>query len=100
MPFQTPTQFVALALTLLAGWLLGLASTSGGKKWRERLQDAEVDAAAYRHQAEIDLKESSKRIRELEAECDKLKAGAATPVAAAAAADTESGAGWRGWSTI
>lgn len=96
MPFQTPTQFVALALTLFAGWLLGLASTSGGKKWRERLQDAEVDAAAYRHQAEIDLKESSKRIRELEAECDKLRSGAAV-AAPAAAADAESGAGWRGW---
>jgi predicted flap endonuclease-1-like 5' DNA nuclease len=102
LPFQTPTQFLALALTLFAGWLLGLGSSSGGAKWRERYEDEAGDHAGYRHQAETDLKEANRRIRDLEAECEKLKhsaveAAAAAPVAAVAAADTESGGGWRGW---
>ena len=102
LPFQTLTQFVALALTLIAGWLLGLGTAPGGKRWRERYQDEELDHASYRHQAETDLKEANRRIRELEAECDKLKkaaetAAVAAPVAAAAVADPEPGGGWRGW---
>jgi predicted flap endonuclease-1-like 5' DNA nuclease len=101
LPFQTPTQFVALALTLFAGWLLGLGSGSGGGKWRERYEDLEGDHASYRHQAETDLKEANRRIRDLEAECENLRktpvaAAAVAPVAAVAAAD-EAGAGWRGW---
>jgi predicted flap endonuclease-1-like 5' DNA nuclease len=104
LPFQTPTQWLALVVTLLAGWLFGLASSSGGKKWRDLYQEEEIDHASYRHQAETDLKEANRRIRDLEAECEKLKKDAtvAAPVAgaavAAAAADPEpAGAGWRGW---
>jgi predicted flap endonuclease-1-like 5' DNA nuclease len=101
LPFHTPTQFIALALTLIAGWLLGLGSSSGGAKWRERYEDEAGDHAGYRHQAETDLKEANRRIRDLEAECERLKksaaeAAVAVPVAAAAASD-ESGGGWRGW---
>jgi predicted flap endonuclease-1-like 5' DNA nuclease len=102
LPFQTPTQWAALALLLLAGWLLGFASSPGGKRWREHLEDAEIDHSNYRHQAETDLKEANRRIRDLEAECDKLKkeaaVAAAAPVAAVAAAPAaESGGAWRGW---
>ena len=99
LPFQTPTQWVALALTLLAGWLLGLGSASGGARWRERFEDEEIEHASYRHQAETDLREANRRIRDLEAEVEKLrKAAAAAPVAeAAAAAPAESGSAWRGW---
>ncbi len=102
LPFQTPTQFVALALMLIAGWLLGLGSSSGGRKWRERYEDEAGDHANYRHQAETDLKEANRRIRDLEAECEKLKttaaaAAVAAPVAVAAAAEPEAGGGWRGW---
>jgi len=101
LPFHTPTQFAALALMLFAGWLLGLGSSSGGRKWRERYEDEAGDHAGYRHQAETDLKEANRRVRDLEAECEKLKrdatvAAAAAPVAAVAASE-ESGAGWRGW---
>jgi predicted flap endonuclease-1-like 5' DNA nuclease len=102
LPFQTPTQFAALALTLIAGWLLGLGSSSGGAKWRERYEDEAGDHAGYRHQAETDLKEANRRIRDLEAECGRLKteataAAAAVPVAAVAASDEPAGSGWRGW---
>jgi predicted flap endonuclease-1-like 5' DNA nuclease len=102
LPFQTPTQLIALALTLIAGWLLGLGSASGGKRWRERYQDEELDHASYRHQAEVDLKEANRRIRDLEAECDRLKKAAETtavaaPLGAAAIAESDAGSGWRGW---
>ena len=42
LPFQTITQVAGLGLTLIAGWFLGLASHSGGRKWRERLEEAET----------------------------------------------------------
>lgn len=107
LPFQSPTQFTALVLTLIAGWLLGLGSSSGGRKWKALYQDEEIDHSSYRHQAEIDLKEANRRIRDLEAECERLKkavtaaeanaatAAVAAPAAAVAVADP--GAGWRGW---
>lgn len=97
LPFQTMTQFVALGLTLIGGWLLGLASSSGGARWRERYQDEEIEHANYRHQAENDLKEANRRVRDLEAEVARLQRDAAAAPAAAAAAEAESGGGWRGW---
>lgn len=104
LPFQTPTQFTALVLTLIAGWLLGLGSASGGRKWRDLYEEEAGDLASYRHQAEIDLKEANRKIRELSAECESLrKAAAVAPVAAVAApvaavaASDEAGGGWRGW---
>ena len=102
LPFQSPTQFTALVLTLIAGWLLGLGSSSGSRKWRDNYHELDADHSSYRHQAEIDLKEANRRIRELEAECETLKkaevsAVPAAAAAAAAAADSEPGAGWRGW---
>ncbi|TPG13508.1 hypothetical protein [Sphingomonas oligophenolica] len=45
MLFSTPTQFAVLALLLIAGWFLGLASHPGGRKWKERYL-AERDAHA------------------------------------------------------
>ncbi|MCW3836066.1 hypothetical protein ACFQ1E_08440 [Sphingomonas canadensis] len=101
LPFETLTQFTALALTLIGGWCLGLASSSGGKRWREQFEDEEISHAAYRHQAEMDLKEANRRIRDLEAEGDKLRKAAAAPAPAAPppppVANPEPGQGWRGW---
>lgn len=83
LPFQTFTQLAALGLTLIAGWFLGLASTSGGRKWRERLEEEEVENAGYRDRAESDLRDAARRIRDLEAENSKLRAAAApTPAPA------------------
>jgi predicted flap endonuclease-1-like 5' DNA nuclease len=92
LPFTTPTQIAALVLTLIAGWLFGLASASGGRRWRERYQDEVLT----RGRAEAELKEANRRIRELEAERDRLPAAVpATPAVAVAA--TEGTPGWRGW---
>ncbi|KTT72829.1 hypothetical protein [Sphingomonas endophytica] len=59
MLFTTPTQYIALAIALVAGWLFGLASHPGGKKWKARYA-AERDAHAA----------TSKRVTELEREHD------------------------------
>ncbi len=87
LPFETATQFAALGLTLVAGWFLGLASRSGGAKWRERYQDETLAHARTRDAAD-------ERVRALEAEVKTLRAqvpGAAVP------ADDKPGAAWRGW---
>lgn len=87
LPFETATQFAALGLTLVAGWFLGLASRSGGAKWRERYQDEELAHARYRDEAE-------ERIRALQAEVKTLRGQVP---AAAAVVDDKPGAAWRGW---
>ncbi len=97
LPFETATQFAALALTLVAGLLLGLGFAPGGSRWRERFQDEELEHSSYRHQAETDLRESQRRVRDLEAEVARLQRDAAAAPEPAPAAETESGGGWRGW---
>jgi predicted flap endonuclease-1-like 5' DNA nuclease len=87
LPYETATQFAGLGMSLLGGWFLGLASRSGGSRWRDRLEDAEVEHARYRDQAEA-------RIKALESEAAALRSQAP---AAAAAAEAAPGAGWRGW---
>lgn len=63
LPFTTPIQFIALALALLAGWLLGMATSATGRRWREQYAQ-EQD----RHQAtQNELDAANARIRELEA---------------------------------
>ncbi len=100
MLFQTPTQYAVLALLLFAGWLFGLASSSGGKKWKQRFRDEEAAHKAYRAEVAADLKTRETRLREVEAERDRLSAGhgAATATAAAGAtAATSHGGGFFGW---
>jgi len=69
MPEFTTNQWAILFLVLVLGWLLGLLSRSGGKKWK-RAYEAERDARAD-EQAELEAARA--RIAELED---------ATPVAA------------------
>jgi len=102
MLFQTPTQFAVLALVLFAGWLFGLASSSGGKKWKQRYRDEEAAHKAYRAEVAADLKTRDDRLREIEAERDRLatdRSTAATTATAAAtgAAASSSGGGFFGW---
>jgi predicted flap endonuclease-1-like 5' DNA nuclease len=68
VPEFTTNQWAILFLVLVLGWLLGLISRSGGKKWK-RAYEAERDARAD-EQAELEAARA--RVAELEA---------ATPVA-------------------
>jgi hypothetical protein len=98
MLFSTPTQYVALVLLLVAGWLFGLASHPGGRKWKARYV-AERDAhAAYRKDADLRVAEARKgdgaglaearaRIAELEQENARL--ARAAPVTAQTIAPRE-----------
>ena len=81
--FSTPTQFAALALVFVAGWLLGLASHPGGKKWKARYL-AERDAhGAAKKDADLRAAAAEKRAVEAEQENARLvKAASVAPVAA------------------
>jgi hypothetical protein len=81
MLFSTPTQFAVLALLLVAGWLFGLASHPGGRKWRQRYSDERDAHAVTRKEQDARTAEANARIRDLEAENTRL--ARATPVTAA-----------------
>jgi len=82
--FSTPTQFAALALVFVAGWLFGLASHPGGKKWKARYL-AERDAhAAVKKDGDVRAAAAEKRAVEAEHENGRLmKAAEAARVAPA-----------------
>jgi hypothetical protein len=87
MLFTTTTQFAALALCLIAGWFFGLASSSGGKKWKARYAAEREAHAGYRKQGDTGLAAANARIAELERENARLARAAETvPVAAPVAA--------------
>ena len=60
MLFTTPTQFIVLALALVGGWLLGLASHPGGRKWRDRYATEREAHAAARREADTKLTASNR----------------------------------------
>ena len=87
MLFTTTTQFAALALCLIAGWFFGLASSSGGKKWKARYAAEREAHAGYRKQGDSGLAAANARIAELERENARLaRAAEAVPVATPVAA--------------
>ncbi|WP_174292566.1 hypothetical protein [Sphingomonas bacterium] len=103
--FSTPTQFLVLGLVLVAGWLFGLASHPGGRKWRDRYA-AERDAHATNRRA-ADQKHSADRARIAELETENARVVraapaaqvpvAATPVARSSAVPAYAGGEKRGW---
>ncbi|UUL81400.1 hypothetical protein [Sphingomonas qomolangmaensis] len=98
MLFSTPTQFAVLALCLIAGWLFGLASHPGGRKWKERLRAEEAAHRATRD--EIAVRDT--RLAELERDRERWTTSqTVAPVAAAgvgtAAATSSRGGGFFGW---
>lgn len=96
--FNTVGQFAVLGLLLVAGWFFGFASAPGGRKWKERLREEEIEHARTQDQLIADVKAKDKRIAELEKERDAALKNAST-AAPVASADVEpaKGDGWRGW---
>lgn len=80
MLFTTPTQWLALAVALIAGWLFGLASHPGGRKWKQRYADEREVHARNRKEFDGRITDREARIKELERENTRL----ATAVPAAA----------------
>ncbi len=79
MPEFTTNQWAILFLVLVLGWLLGLVSRSGGRKWK-RAYEAERDARIEEqsaHATEIDA--ANARIAELERGRPVTPAPTATP---------------------
>jgi septal ring factor EnvC (AmiA/AmiB activator) len=66
MIFTSPSQYVVLALCLLAGFFLGLAARSG-RKWQKRYVTERDAHAVTRRDAEARLTANEARTRELEA---------------------------------
>lgn len=66
MLFSTPTQFAVLALVLIAGWLLGLASHPGGRKWKDRYAAEREANAAARRDADARIAAADARVAEAE----------------------------------
>ena len=91
MLFTTTTQFAALALCLIAGWFLGLASHSGGRKWKTRYATEREAHAGYRKQNDTALADARRRIAELEQENARLSKAAAAPAAAPTLAERVTG---------
>lgn len=82
MLFSTPTQWLAVAVALIAGWLFGLASHPGGRKWKQRYADERDVHSRNRKDFDSRLAERDARIKELERENARL--ASATPVATSA----------------
>ena len=87
-PFDV-TQWIIVGLVFVAGWLLGLASHPGGRKWRDRYA-AERDAHAIaRRDADARVAAAEARHRELEVDHARLaQAAPVAPVATAPATHT------------
>lgn len=79
MLFTTPTQWIALAITLIAGWLFGLASHPGGRKWKQRYAEERDVHGRTRKDLDARLAEREARIAELERDNERLSRAA--PVA-------------------
>jgi len=84
VPEFTTNQWAILFLVLVLGWLLGLASRPGGRKWKRAYQ-AERDARAD-EQAELEAARA--RVAELEAARSAPAAAVVEPPVAAAPVTT------------
>ena len=90
----TLTEWVIVGLVLLFGWILGLMSSSGGKKWRARYDEEKAARADDRVAHAEALKAEQTRYETLEKSHRDLernhreleRSRAATPVAATTAA--------------
>lgn len=97
----TIEQWAIIALVFVAGWFLGLASHSGGRKWRERYAAEREAHATTRHDADARVAAAETRQTELEREHARLRAAAPVvtprPVVARAARPAYPAGERRGW---
>lgn len=89
----TVTQWAIVALVFVAGWLLGLASHSGGRKWRDRYAaerdahaqarrdaDARVAALETQHRDTLTQREQLAREQAQVAQSDRITVAPRRPI--------------------
>ena len=92
----TVTEWAIVALVFVAGWLLGLASHPGGRKWRERYAaereahaearreaDARVAAVEAQHREALAQREVAAREDARIAQSDRITIAPRRPIVAA-----------------
>ncbi|MFS0735761.1 hypothetical protein ABC347_01810 [Sphingomonas sp. 1P06PA] len=82
MSFST-NEWGVLLLVLLLGWLFGLASRSGGRRWKREYERERAEHAALREAKDARIEAANARIAELERHAP-VGVGAAGGIAAAA----------------
>ena len=68
MLFSTPSHFLVLGLLAFGFWLVGLATHSGGRKWREMYDQEAEDFSSFRTDSDDKARAATGRITELERE--------------------------------
>ncbi|GGO94674.1 hypothetical protein [Stakelama pacifica] len=79
-PIHSASQIAILLLVLVAGWLFGLASHPGGKRWKQRYRELEAETRPLREEHRAEIAARDREIAELRAERDRLAHAAGRPV--------------------
>lgn len=80
----TTNQWIVVGLVLVLGWLLGLLSHSGSRKWKLALAEERDRRIAIERDRDARLEAANARIAELERGPGTLAPGTAASIAAAA----------------
>lgn len=80
----TTNQWIIIGLVLVLGWLLGLASRSGGRRWKRAYHEERDAHAAYRRDNDLRIEAANARIAELDRNAPLIGTGTAAAVGAAA----------------
>ena len=82
MLFSTPPQFVVLGLVFFIGLIFAFVVHPGGRKWKNLYQEEVEENAAYRNDADNEIRAQKKRIAELEKALEQKPVEAAPSVEA------------------
>ena len=80
----TVNQWAVIALVLVAGWVLGMLSRSGGARWRQAYEEEHARREALERDGDARLAAANARISELERTAPPIGARTGAAVAAAA----------------
>jgi predicted flap endonuclease-1-like 5' DNA nuclease len=80
----TTNQWIIVGLVLVLGWLLGLASRPGSKRWKRAYHNERDAHAAYHRDTEERIRAANERIAELDRNAPMFSAGTAGTIGAAA----------------
>lgn len=80
----TTNQWAVLALVLVAGWLLGLLSRSGGARWRRAYEEEHARRKTLEQAQDARLAAANARVAELERTAPPISHATGATIAAAA----------------